>query len=201
MFPQRSIERQVREPKNLSTSEPSKQPVQSFKSTKPHSTPSQTRQVHTPVEAKGRRGTAAPSSSSTGRTKGPSLKTKGLTAALSTMQILQDSAAERRGKPLFATWYEPPQHQSDDEPLDKEIAWVLQWAQTPEGFWSYNNYFRAGIMWYMKEAHENGVFSNKYDAHIRQLVRVMDELRRNGECRVGKKIIRPWSHFLQLTAT
>ncbi len=107
------------------------------------------------------------------------------------MKILQDSAAERRGKPLFATWYEPPQDPSNDEPLDKEIEWVLKWAKSPEGFWSYNNYFRAGIMWYMNKAHDNYIFSNEYDAHVRQLVRVMDELRRTGECRVGKRIIRP----------
>jgi hypothetical protein len=190
MLPRQPVPPKVKSAQSIISLKP-KQSLQSIKSNKPISTSLPKRPSHTPAKAARRPATSSSPSSSKGRITNPSPSTKSLSDALSAIQILQDSAAEKRGKPLFATYYETPQPPMDSEPLDREIEWVLQWAKSPEGFWSYNNYFRAGITWYMAKAHDNYVWSNEYDAHVRQLVRVMDELRRTGECRIGNRIIRP----------
>jgi hypothetical protein len=188
----KSVQSQVRSIKNPSTSGQPKPSAQPSKSIKHSSAVSHGRQAHTSVQATGRATECASSSSpSSGQVTNLGPSARSLSGALATIKSLHKTAAQR-GQPLFATYYEPPSQPSpDDEPLDHNIEGVLRFAKNPEGHMGYNNFFRAGIYQYVNGSFEDGQFTDKYDAHIRQLVRCMDELRRTGECRIGNKMIRP----------
>jgi hypothetical protein len=192
MLPNKSIQSQVKGTKNPSTSGQPKSSVRPLKSIKHSPAVSHGRQAHISVQSTGR-ATAGASSPypSSGRVTNLGPGAKSLSGPLATIKRLQETAAQR-GQPLFATLYEPSQQaSSDDEPLNEAITRTLLFAKDPEGSRGYNNYFRAGIMFYLNESFESDVFTNKCDAHIRQLVRVMDELRKTGQCRVGNKMLRP----------
>jgi hypothetical protein len=187
-----SVQSQVRSIKNPSTTGQPKPSAQPSKSIKHSSAFPQGRQAHTFVRTTGR-ATACASSSSplSGQITSLGPSAGKLSRALATIKSLQETAA-KRGQPLFATYYEPPlQPSPDDEPLDHHIEGTLRFVKNPEGPHGYNNYFRAGLYHYISESFDGVKFTDKYDAHIKQLVRCMDELRRTGECRIGKKMIRP----------
>jgi hypothetical protein len=155
------------------------QPNQVPRSTKHPSTSSQNRQPHTAIKATGR---AASNSPLPRRITNPNPNEAHLSQAISAAQT-----RSIRGRPLSALGNGgvPP-----SGPLDSEIAQILMQNKRSE---RYLDILRAGILSHalMSYNKETELFTEAYDMHIAQLVRVLDELKRTGECIVGGRIVRP----------
>jgi hypothetical protein len=155
------------------------QPNQVPRSTKHPSTSSQNRQPHTAIKATGR---AASNSPLPRRITNPNPNEAHLSQAISAAQT-----RSIRGRPLSALGNGgvPP-----SGPLDSEIAQILMQNKRSE---RYLDILRAGILSHalMSYDKETELFTEAYDMHIAQLVRVLDELKRTGECIVGGRIVRP----------
>jgi hypothetical protein len=156
----------------------SSQPNQAPKRTGYQSTASQNRQPHTANKAAGR---AAPNSPLPRRITNRSPVEEHLSRAISAAQT-----RSIRGRPLSAVGNSGP---PPPGPLDSEITHILMQNRRPE---HYLDILRAGILNHalMSYNKETELFTDAYDVHIAQLVRVLDELKRTGECVVGGRVLR-----------
>jgi hypothetical protein len=154
-------------------------PNQVPKSTKHPSPSSQNRQPHTAIKATGR---AASNPPPPRRITNPNPNEAHLSQAISAAQT-----RSIRGRPLSALGNGCPQPSG---PLDSDIVHILMQNKRPE---RYLEILRAGILNHalMSYNKETELFTDAYDMHIAQLVRVLDELKRTGECVIGGRIVRP----------
>ena len=83
--------------------------------------------------------------------------------------------------------------QDDDHPIDDCIRALLARNQDPDGPKGCLNVIRAALLEYATQAYDRdgGVFTGRFDGHVRQLVGVLDELKRAGQCVIAGRVVRP----------
>ena len=98
----------------------------------------------------------------------------------------------QRGQQLNSTSGSGPLS-AEKEPFDKEIKNILKRFPQPDGADGYLHNLRAAICACARLAldPETEIFSDQGDLYIKQLARVLDELKKSGQCRIGDEIIRP----------
>lgn len=121
----------------------------------------------------------------------PATKAKPFAPALSAAEVLT------RGGPLACNRFSAltPGLPDDDpnDPLDTNIRLLILRNPEPDGRKGYLNVMRATLLEYTTLAYDEEVneFTDKYDAHVKQLVRVLDELKKWGHCVLGGQVVRP----------
>ncbi|KAF7506171.1 hypothetical protein GJ744_012151 [Endocarpon pusillum] len=109
------------------------------------------------------------------------------------------SAAETltRGGALAANRFSPltiglPDDDPND-PLNTQIRELLSIHTEPDGQAGYLNVMRATLHSFASMAYDQElmVYTDSCDAHVKQLVRVLDELKKWGHCVLGGQIVRP----------
>ena len=174
---------------NLSTSSPSKHSLLSPDSKK-HSSPSpSTRQPHTSANA------STHLSSPPRRVTTPVLHPKCLCRTALTLPKDLLATTSKRGQPCSSSsgGNGAPPPSDGNEPFNAEIKDMLQEHPYPEGRDGYLNILRCMVMNFAAMSYnpKTEVISGRSDVYIKQLVRVLDELKTTGECRVGGETIRP----------
>lgn len=121
----------------------------------------------------------------------PATKAKPFAPALSAAETLT------RGGPLASDRFSAPTPGLPDDdpndPLNMNIRLLIFRNPKPDGKKGYLNVMRATLLEYTTLAYdeEANEFTDKYDPHVKQLVRVLDELKKWGHCVLGGQIVRP----------
>ncbi|KAF7502949.1 hypothetical protein GJ744_004795 [Endocarpon pusillum] len=162
-----------------------KPPFQRSKNMAQSSTSVSTRQP--PMSAK-----AAGKPSSTfcaGRITNPGPSTKGVSQT--NLPTAKNLVVER-GQQLNSTGSDAPLSPGK-EPYDKQIKDILKLHPRPDGADGYLHNLRLSIYYSAALAQdpETRLFTDQGDLWIKQMARVLDELKTTGQCRIGDEIIRP----------
>ena len=189
-------------PKGMQSSFPSSgssvssKPVQPLRNTKdPVASPKPNRDARRGVQASAQPGKGSSPSPSGPQNRitnpAPAAKAKPFAQALSAAESLT------RGGPL-ANNQDPAQTAglADDDPndpLDWKIRALISGNKDRDGRKGYLNVIRAALLEYTALAYDEEIneFTGTYDAHVKQLVRVLDELKKRDHCVLGGQIVRP----------
>ncbi|ERF75580.1 hypothetical protein EPUS_04560 [Endocarpon pusillum Z07020] len=174
----------------------SSKPVQLLRNTKdPVVSSKGSRDPHRSVQASAQPGKGSSPSPSRPQNRitnpAPATKAKPFTQALSAAETLT------RGGPLASDRYYPltPGLPDDDpnDPLNLQIRSLIWRNKERDGRKGYLNVIRATLLEYASLSYdeEANEFTDKYDLHIKQLVRVLDELKKWGHCTLGGQVVRP----------
>lgn len=168
----------------------SKPPLQRPTSMRQSSTSVATRQP--PMSVKAARDSYCSSPTGRNTNPGPSTKRAGQTAprnaqnlvAKRSQQLICTANCTGNGTTLSLP---------EREPLDDEIKELLKLHRQPDGPNGYLHHLRLVMYTCARLALDpvTDVLSDRADSHVKQLVRVIDELKTTGQCRVGEEIIRP----------
>ncbi len=79
-------------------------------------------------------------------------------------------------------------HSSEHGPLDNVLLKLFKEVSDPN---DYMPLLRTHLTLYRTLRDDGWTFDEKYDAHVIQLSRVIEQLEKTGECLIGGKIIRP----------
>ena len=79
-------------------------------------------------------------------------------------------------------------HSQEDGPLDEHLIKLFKRMPDPK---DHMPFLRAHLKLYRTLRYDGWKFYEKYDTHIIQLSRVIEQLENTGECVIGGKIIRP----------
>ncbi len=156
--------------------------------TKNASTPSQDKQSRPSTQAFGRAATGSSSSPL------PKSRIPGLTpseAPPSQPISLKRTSAASGGRPsntkLNAT-QGSGLNQGESGPFDDHIRKVVLQNKDPKKFLPM---LREDLVQYLTLQFDGRNYDHQWDGHVTQLVRVIEQLERTGECVVGGRIVRP----------
>ncbi len=80
----------------------------------------------------------------------------------------------------------------EGEPLDQDITTVIGCSETVDAALVL---LRSELLLWAQRAYNGITFTGDCDDHIKQLVRVIGELKRTGQCFIKGKLIRPGSKY------